>query len=88
MLLKSFFLLLANREFLMTMFLQTIVSGFGKRAEPEGLEGQDTTCRSTMTDIALAGFRDKYSIPDEYVLLCPGPDGRACSPPTRVLHCV
>ncbi|KAI5664071.1 hypothetical protein M9H77_23394 [Catharanthus roseus] len=34
-------------------------------------------------DIALAGLREKYSILDEYVLLCPGPDARVCPPPTR-----
>ncbi|KAI5657140.1 hypothetical protein M9H77_25933 [Catharanthus roseus] len=34
-----------------------------------------------MTDIALAGLQDKYSILDECVLLRPGPDARPCSPP-------
>lgn len=49
--------------------------------ELEGFEGQATTCESTMPDIALEGLQEKYSIPDEYVLLRPGLDARACSPP-------
>ncbi|KAI5654085.1 hypothetical protein M9H77_31272 [Catharanthus roseus] len=60
---------------------KTIVVVFGKRAELEWFEGQATTCGSTTTDIALAGLREKYLIPDEYVLLRPALD--APSVPTN-----
>lgn len=52
--------------------LKTIMVVFTKRVELEGFEGQPTTCGRTMTDIVLAGLQEKHSIPDEYVLLCPG----------------
>lgn len=45
---------------------------FSKCVETKQFEGQATTCRSSMTDIALRDLQNKHLILDKYILSCHG----------------